>query len=228
MDRPHKPRTLLSIQLDNGPSRLRRGLYLRVVHSQAAEDGLWSVGCSFVTPLEAEELRELIACSSSQATGLTAELKAAAQQRAAAEAESVRPAGPPSCPAPPVPVQTACSHPSPPELAVASTSVAASGEQEKRRSPRRGASLTVVQITRPGSWSRPVEGWVVNKSLGGMCLCSPRRFDAQTLLEVRPKRSPNPKSKVELRVLETREQGGRYMLHCQFVSHPPTDVFQLL
>lgn len=216
--------TILSVAVEGGQERLARGVLVKVVQCRKHEGDLWAVGCRFVKPLEEAELLALLHASvradpthppqpvtpggsaiAGENPRQTVTDTASSQQR-----EETRPT-PASAPV---------------DAMSAANFAAPMGGAEKRRSPRRGSGLAVVHISRTGAWGKPTEGWVINKSLGGMCLCSPRRFDEGTLLKVAPKRRSSEKAEVELHVLHVRQEGARYILHCQFVSHVPAHVLQ--
>ncbi len=224
MGQEQKRGTILSVNLECGHERFSKGLLVRVTRCQPLKDGLFSVGCKFIRPLREKELLALLRTSGTTAPDMTCQPVAAPLAPAENTGCRIPPKGGTEADAPTLSVSgPGNSRASDPPVAA----VSASGSREKRRAPRRGSNLAVVEISRPGSWLKPVEGWVVNKSLGGMCLCSPRKFDTDTILKITSKRQSGSDSTLEVRVVEFRTEGTRYMLHCQFTKHPPAHVLRL-
>jgi hypothetical protein len=224
MGMQHKRGTILSVNVECGHERFSKGILVRVTRCQPLQEGLWNLGCSFIKPLKEKELLALLQSSAAAAPEQTIEPLTAPPATGGREKGS----GAPACRTEVADASPSSSRPNVFQAVVPpSVAMSASGSPEKRRTPRRGSNLAVVQITRPGSWSKSVEGWVVNKSLGGMCLCSPRKFDTDTILEITPKRQSGSNSTLELRVVQVRSEGARYMLHCQFTKHPPAQVLRL-
>lgn len=216
--------TILSVNVECSHERFSKGILVRVTRCQPLQEGLWNVGCSFIKPLKEKELLALLQASAAGAPEHTPKPLAAPAARGGSEGGSAAPACGTEA------ADASSSFPDPrvyPMSVPPSATLSASGSPEKRRAPRRGSNLAVVRITRPGSWSKSAEGWVVNKSLGGMCLCSPRKFDTDAILEITPKRQSGSDSTLEVRVVQVRTEGTRYMLHCQFTKHPPAHVLRL-
>ncbi|MCS6977388.1 MAG: PilZ domain-containing protein [Gemmatales bacterium] len=213
--------TILSVNLECGQERFSKGILVKVVQCRSQEGGLWSVGCSFIKPLKEKELLALLHASADVGAELAAPNPSVSRSVEAAARSSAVPTRHKREDAHATEeVSDAHAKTSPVE------SPSPMGGAEKRRAPRRGSNLAVVQITRPGAWSKSVEGWVVNKSLGGMCLCSPRKFEEDTILEVRPKRSSGTDLTLEMRVVHVRQEGTRYMLHCQFTRHAAPHILR--
>jgi hypothetical protein len=60
VNRRFEPGTTLRVELIHPGKNLSRKLLLRVVHAHHQNDGAWSVGFSFVSPVSREELEALV------------------------------------------------------------------------------------------------------------------------------------------------------------------------
>jgi len=91
---------------------------------------------------------------------------------------------------------------------------------EKRRSTRRRGSLVEVLVTDAGLTTRPVRGWVHDRSMGGMCLVLDRSITVSTVLHVRSSDAPVSSPWVQVTVRNCRSWEGDWMLGCQFIKTP--------
>jgi PilZ domain len=94
--------------------------------------------------------------------------------------------------------------------------------QDRRFSPRR-KKLLRVQLQDALGGSTPFPGWVVDRSLGGMCLEVDRELETGTMLKVRRYEGTNLPW-VEIRVQSQRLVDGVWHLGCQFVRSPSWEV----
>lgn len=204
MDSTFRKGTILAVKLDCPMERFKRPVLVRVAHCKQEEDGVWSVGCSFTARLKKRELLAL--------------LQIGAMQAAAEAPES-----------PPKTVEASHSdHPSTVSRHHIGDAFADANTAERRRTPRRAGGSVSVTINRAGSSERPVEGWIVNRSLGGLCVCSPKAFEAESILKIRVKRGNlDPVPPVEVRVRGAREEGQRWMMHCQFTIQPSAHTLMM-
>ena len=74
----------------------------------------------------------------------------------------------------------------------------------------------------------PVEGSVVDRSLKGLGILSPRPFTRGTLLNVRPLGAHEQTSTVQVQVRNCRQKSKQWFLGCHFQQTPPANVLMLL
>jgi hypothetical protein len=98
---------------------------------------------------------------------------------------------------------------------------------ERRKALRRGGRLTRVHISDAEGQAEPVEGWVLDRSLGGMCLAADKEFAEGIILSVRSAEAPETTPWIQLEVKNCRWQENRFELGCQFVRTPPWGVLLL-
>jgi len=209
MDCELKRGTILAVKLECPHERFARPVLVRVARCAEQPDGLWSVGCTFTSQLKEAELLAL--------------LRVGAMTTPAA-LPGPQPSQPRPKPVPPPPAAQSAPVRRPerqprPEPHPAYDPFLSGGSSEHRRTPRRGCSSVAVLIGRPREHEQ-VEGWVVNQSLGGMCLSSPRTYEVDTVLRVRPKRGGESSPTVEVRVRAVSTEGHHFKLHCQFTTQP--------
>jgi hypothetical protein len=81
------------------------------------------------------------------------------------------------------------------------------GPKEKRDSLRRGGSTVPVLVSDAESPAEAVQGLVLNRSRGGLCLSLPRSVEVGRLLSVRTPNFPDDLESVRIRVRHTKQQG---------------------
>jgi hypothetical protein len=98
---------------------------------------------------------------------------------------------------------------------------------DRRGSHRRQGSSVLVDITDGDRRTEPTQGWVVDRSLGGLCLEVPSAQPSGALLNIRPADATAmvPWTLVEVR--GCRQEGDRWQLGCQFVRTPPYSILLL-
>lgn len=99
--------------------------------------------------------------------------------------------------------------------------------QEKRIAPRRRGASVSLAITRNHSSDLPLEGYVLDRSLGGLGVASPEAFESGAVLNVQVQNGNAANPWVALRVKNCRAQGRSWKLGCQFVGQPRADVLML-
>ncbi|MCI0455652.1 MAG: PilZ domain-containing protein [Gemmataceae bacterium] len=93
---------------------------------------------------------------------------------------------------------------------------------EQRSSHRRTGNPVEILIRQPDSRSKPVRGWVLDRSLHGLGLAmAEQRFGPGSVLEVRPANAPAVAPWVEVEVQNSRQRDGQWHLGCKFVRTPP-------
>ncbi len=98
--------------------------------------------------------------------------------------------------------------------------------KEKRSTPRRKANMQPVLITNGDTKAHPFDGWIVDRSAGGLRLVVKRPIAEGALLSVRPARASVsfPWLKVEVRNAAT--ENGTTNLGCRFVLKPTLEELQ--
>jgi hypothetical protein len=98
---------------------------------------------------------------------------------------------------------------------------------EQRRAHRRGGNPVEVLLAEQNSNTPTWRGWVVDRSVGGLCLCVPEEIPEGTLIRAMPVNAPTITPWTELEVRSCRATGDGHELGCQFVRQPPWSVLLL-
>lgn len=98
---------------------------------------------------------------------------------------------------------------------------------EKRTSLRRSGNPVPVVITDPMMPEERFEGWVLDRSVGGLCLSSPRAFPVDAYLSIRAANAPNAIPSVRVKVRHHRKYDGRFSIGCQYAESYPWSVLLL-
>ncbi|HLJ92301.1 MAG TPA: PilZ domain-containing protein [Gemmataceae bacterium] len=99
--------------------------------------------------------------------------------------------------------------------------------KDKRTSMRRGGNPTPVAVFDAPVPGEPVEGVVLNRSRGGLCITVPHKIEVGQVFAVRTKEFPESLPSVPLRVRHCKQIGDRWRLGCQFVEELPWSVVLL-
>jgi hypothetical protein len=97
---------------------------------------------------------------------------------------------------------------------------------DRRTAPRRRKQIQVV-LSDPKDRTPDVNGWVLDRSLGGLCLTVSQPVFVGTQFCVRTTDAPASAPSVLIKVKNAREQDGRWELGCQFLDNPPYSVLLL-
>jgi len=98
---------------------------------------------------------------------------------------------------------------------------------EKRSAARRKGGVVQILISDETAQAEPWGGYVVDRSLGGICVGAKRRAQPGTLLTLRTVDAPAGTPWLEVKVRSCREGTDGWMLGCQFVRIPPTGLLFL-
>ena len=70
-------------------------------------------------------------------------------------------------------------------------------------------------------------GWVLDRSVGGLCLKVQKKFDVGEILSVRPSSAPTTLPWLQIEVRSCRAEDGAWELGCQFTHQPTWNVLML-
>jgi hypothetical protein len=98
---------------------------------------------------------------------------------------------------------------------------------ERRGTRRRQGNPIEVLIGGPDSDREPVRGWVVDRSMGGLCLLLHEEATPGTVLSLKPRNGPPATPWVQVQVRSCKRDRSGYEAGCQFVRTPPWAVLLL-
>ena len=92
-------------------------------------------------------------------------------------------------------------------------------EPDRRSAPRRKGNRVEVHLT-DDSKRPPLIGWVVDRSMGGLCLIVENPLAEGIVLKVRPQRAPQTAPWAEIEIRSCRAEGGDWEVGCRFLKTP--------
>ena len=93
--------------------------------------------------------------------------------------------------------------------------------EDRRSSARRPGKTVKVSITDADLTAEPFQGWIRDRSMGGLNIAVFRAVPINTILSVRPADAGADASWIQIQVKRCTVQGeGRWELGCQFVRTP--------
>lgn len=98
---------------------------------------------------------------------------------------------------------------------------------ERRGSLRRRGNAVAILITDAEAATDPYPGWVVDRSIGGLCLSVEKPVETGMILSVRTNNAPVEVPWVQVEVRSCRQLNQEWELGCQFVRTPPWSVLLL-
>jgi hypothetical protein len=98
---------------------------------------------------------------------------------------------------------------------------------ERRSALRRVGNLVAISVTDADGQSSPVDGWVADRSVGGLCLRLDAPVGVGTLLKVRPRDASSVIPWTQVEVKSCRQEGSGWEIGCQFLRTPPWSVLLL-
>jgi PilZ domain len=98
---------------------------------------------------------------------------------------------------------------------------------ERRGTPRRKGNAVEVLITDAEAAGEPVRAWVVDRSMGGLCLHLNDELAPGTVLSLKPRNGPPATPWVQVEVRSCKKDRSGYETGCQFVRTPPWAVLLL-
>ncbi len=99
-----------------------------------------------------------------------------------------------------------------------------SSASERRASLRRRGRSVRVLIAEENSGEEPTEGYVVDRSTGGLSVSLPREVSVGRLVIVRAGEGPQTLPSIQAQVRSCRPQGDSWELGLAFVKTPPWGV----
>ena len=94
----------------------------------------------------------------------------------------------------------------------------------RRRSVRLSGNRIPVLISFDEAKKEPLEGWIVNRSQGGLRLALAQALPIGTVMEVRAVTAREEIPWVQVEIKNCREKDGIWELGCQFVAKPSPAV----
>jgi hypothetical protein len=91
---------------------------------------------------------------------------------------------------------------------------------EQRIANRRVGHAVGIELTDPEGKEAPQQGWVEDRSLGGLSLLTPRPAAVGAVGSVRPCNAPRATPLVAVEVLTCVAQGSEWRLGCRYVKTP--------
>jgi hypothetical protein len=111
--------------------------------------------------------------------------------------------------------------PAPPqEQEVADPWVHGSSSEQRRAFRRQGNPIEVLIVDQPRNGLQ-FKGYVINRSIGGLCLQVDRPYETEIKISVRPVNAPHIAPWVDLTIKSCRESNPGYEIGCQFTQTPP-------
>jgi hypothetical protein len=95
---------------------------------------------------------------------------------------------------------------------------------ERRNYPRRRGGDIKIRVTDYGAKEQPIEGFILDRSPGGLCMWLPRPVPAGTILSVRTSTAPDVVPWVHVEVIYCHRHDGYYVAGCQFTHVVPWSV----
>lgn len=95
---------------------------------------------------------------------------------------------------------------------------------ERRRSPRRKGAVIAVLLAESQKTTTPETGYIMDRSLEGLCVQTATPRIAGSLLLVRPLAAPPGTPWLEIQVCSCRPGPEGWLLGCRFLRVPPADV----
>lgn len=92
---------------------------------------------------------------------------------------------------------------------------------ERRRSLRRTGVPTPVQVSDPKRPKRVIDGYVLDRSSGGLRLAMEKPFPTGVALQVRPTNAPPESPWITIIIRSCREVGDYFEVGCQFQEELP-------
>lgn len=101
------------------------------------------------------------------------------------------------------------------------------GSGERRLAARRKGNHVEVLVTDADAVTEPVRGWVIDRSLGGLCVELARPVRVGEVLSLKPRQAPPGTPWVRVEVRSCNSSRGYFEVGVQFQRTPPWAVLLL-
>jgi hypothetical protein len=91
---------------------------------------------------------------------------------------------------------------------------------DRRSAPRRKEGNRVEVYLTDETKAEPLFGWVIDRSLGGLCLNVEKPLDQGTILNVRPRKAPKTAPWIAVEIRSCRADGSEWEVGCRFLKQP--------
>jgi PilZ domain len=98
---------------------------------------------------------------------------------------------------------------------------------EQRGAFRRGGNRVKILVNNPQKKGDALEAWVLDRSVGGLCLAVKEAVAEGSVLEIRAANAPPATPWVEVQIKTCRQTKEDWEVGCQFVKTPPWAVMLL-
>lgn len=95
---------------------------------------------------------------------------------------------------------------------------------EQREHFRRNGNPTEVYFAFPGQKAKPLRGFVVDRSLGGVCMLCAEEVKEGTILAMLPVSAPEMTPWIDVKVCSCRLATDAYEVGCQWVKTPAWSI----
>lgn len=106
-----------------------------------------------------------------------------------------------------------------PSNLVTATVLMKKSEPDRRTAPRRRGNHVEVYLTEDSKQS-PVLAWVVDRSMGGLCLIVEQPVKEGAILNVRPRQAPQTAPWTAIEIRSCRADEGEWEVGCRFLKPP--------
>jgi hypothetical protein len=96
----------------------------------------------------------------------------------------------------------------------------------RRKSVRQSGNQIPVLVTFDGNPDSPWDGWIMDRSQGGLRLRVPQSAKIGSILQVRSIHASDSLPWVDVEVKNVREKPESWEVGCQFLSEPPGEVLR--
>jgi hypothetical protein len=93
-------------------------------------------------------------------------------------------------------------------------------QQDRRSAPRRKAGNRVEVFLTTEPEAAPTLGWVVDRSMGGLCLNVEEPLSEGTILNIRPRKAPQTAPWLAIEIRSCRPEGSTWEIGCRFIKPP--------
>lgn len=105
-------------------------------------------------------------------------------------------------------------------LLTMSSATSKQSQPDRRAAPRRKAGCRVEVFLTDESKGPPLLGWVVDRSIGGLCLNVEEPLTEGTILNIRPRQAPQTAPWQAIEIRSCRPEGNVWQVGCRFLKAP--------